>query len=96
MVYDRGWRLSTGLFAAFCLERDSVDGPRFGFTLPRAVGKAVHRNRIRRRLREIIRLEQHRFPAKCWIVFNPRRVAEDAPIDRLRADVEKLIARCTR
>ena len=45
--------------AAFVLQaRKRVDeGPaRFGFTVSKKVGNAVERNRVRRRLREIVRI----------------------------------------
>lgn len=71
-------------------------GTRFGFTLPRAVGKANFRNRIRRRLRETVRLHRHEFPAGYSIVFNPRRMAYDAPVEQLHREVERLIEKCKR
>ena len=45
--------------AAFALQarRRAEDGPaRIGFTVSRQVGNAVERNRVRRRLREMVRL----------------------------------------
>ena len=50
--------MSGPYFAAFCLalSRQSGEGPRIGFTLPRAFGKAVKRNRAKRRIREALRL----------------------------------------
>ena len=70
------------------------DGPHIGFTLPRAVGKAVIRNRIRRRLREVVRLRLDRLNPQWSIVFNPRRKAFDAPLAELQREVEKLFLRC--
>jgi ribonuclease P protein component len=35
--------------------RAPAEGPRFGFTITRAIGKAVERNRIRRRLKAAVR-----------------------------------------
>jgi ribonuclease P protein component len=45
--------------AAFVLQtraRADLGPPRFGFTVSKKVGNAVERNRVRRRLREIVRL----------------------------------------
>lgn len=63
-------------------------------TVPRAIGKAVRRNRIKRRMREMVRLEMGRLRRECWIVFNPRKSALEAPIEALRSEVGKVFARC--
>ena len=70
-------------------------GPRIGFTVPRAVGNAVVRNRIRRRLREAVRLHLHRLSPQWSIVINPRRKAMDAPMPELEREVERLFLRCS-
>jgi len=94
-VYDHGWHYRCGLFSAFCLRRGDAPA-RFGFTVPRAIGKAAFRNRIRRRLREMVRLRRHNFPAGLQIVFNPRRALYDAEAERLAEEVDRLIAQCNR
>jgi ribonuclease P protein component len=82
------------VFAAFCLRGTPPDGPRIGFTTPRALGKAVARNRIRRRVREAVRSLLDRLNPQWSIVFNPRRKALQAPCAELRREVEKLFLRC--
>ncbi len=71
-------------------------GPRIGFTLPRAVGNAVVRNRIRRRFREIFQARLSSITKDWEIVINPRRKALDAPIELLRRDVDNLVQRCSK
>ncbi|MGD0500527.1 MAG: ribonuclease P protein component [Bryobacteraceae bacterium] len=93
-VYDGGVRYSGSLFAAFCLREPREDGPHIGFTTPRALGKAVARNRIKRRVREAVRLLLDRLSPQWSIVINPRRKALDAPAEELRREVEKLFSRC--
>ena len=48
-------------------------GPRLGLSLPKRVGSAVVRNRIRRRLREAFRLQQHDWPSGVDVVINVRQ-----------------------
>ena len=97
-VYDEGTRMTSPSFAAFLLRAmpaSSVgDGPHFGFTTPRALGKAVVRNRIRRRMREAVRLEQHLFAPGWSVVFNPRRVLAAVSFEALRKEVARVAARC--
>jgi ribonuclease P protein component len=82
-------------FAAFVFSpADLVTGPLFGFTTPRALGKAVVRNRIRRRVKEAVRLERPGFPKNWMIVFNPRRACLDASFEDIRREVAKVASRC--
>ena len=81
-------------FAAFCLRTEGGDGPKIGFTTPRALGKAVVRNRIRRRLREVVRQRLKLVGPQWEIVFNPRRAAEEASPAELAREVERLFSKC--
>jgi ribonuclease P protein component len=93
-VYDNGTRFPGFLFTSFLLSKDEARGARIGFTLPRALGKAVRRNRMRRRLREAIRLEFHRVSPRWDIVINPRRALQDASWEQIQKEVRKLVLRC--
>jgi ribonuclease P protein component len=69
------------------------EGPvRVGYTTPRALGRAVKRNRIRRRLREAVRLERAAAAPGWEVVFNPRRAAAEAEFAALRTEVQRLFA----
>ncbi len=96
-VYDDGFRIAGPYFAAFCLavERDPAAGPRIGFTLPRAFGKAVKRNRARRRIREILRLRLPDIAPRWDIVINPRRAVLECTPDELRRDLDRIIVQCS-
>jgi ribonuclease P protein component len=78
------------LFAAFSLAASG--GPRIGITTPRALGNAVVRNRIRRRVREAVRLELELLSPEWFIVFNPRKKAQDCLFSDLQAEVRRFFA----
>lgn len=87
--------MSSRYFAAFCLRRDASSEPgRTGFTVPRAVGKAVNRNRIRRRMREAARANIELLPPGWAVVFNPRRSVLDAPFEDLCRETARVFVRC--
>jgi ribonuclease P protein component len=52
----RGEKRRGRLFLLELLQRDDENPPRVGFTVTRKAGNAVVRNRIRRRLREAVRV----------------------------------------
>jgi len=93
-VYDHGAKFSGPLFSAFYLRNNGEEGVKVGFTCPRALGGAVVRNRIRRRVREAVRKYLDRMGAGWEIVINPRQRAMSVPFPQLEQEVEKLIQRC--
>ena len=66
---------------------NGLDHPRLGLSVSRKVGIAVRRNRIRRLLREAIRLMQHDFPTgyDLVIVVRPHE-------PQMLADYQRLLA----
>lgn len=94
LVYDTGHKTPKSNFVAFCLRLSDNEPTRVGFTTPRALGKAVLRNRVRRRIREAVRLNLWRLPVGWSLVFNPRRAAAGRPFSEIVAEVEQVFARC--
>lgn len=72
-VYERGRRHFSPHMTVFFLRRQSGEGLRIGFTVSRALGGAVDRNRIKRRLREAVRLRCSITELAVDVVINPKR-----------------------
>ncbi len=88
--------MATPLFAGFCLCRKDPDAPRIGFTVPRAIGNAVVRNRIRRRFREAVRLRLAHLIGPWSVVINPRRASIECPFAELEKEISRLFQWCSK
>jgi ribonuclease P protein component len=76
----------------FYLPRGQNEGLRVGFTVGRALGGAVTRNRMKRRLREAVRRcgLPTRLPAD--VVINPKKPLLTAEFSELLQEVERAFA----
>jgi len=52
-VYRQGRSVSSRFLVLYWFPQEEAASPRFGFSVPRSVGGAVERNRIKRQLREV-------------------------------------------
>jgi len=68
---------------------------RAGFITSRALGRAVLRNRVRRRLREIVRKHQREVVNGIWMVIIARASAARASYEQLEAEWLRLAKRAS-
>lgn len=83
-IFSEGKRIGTEHFW-WVIAPNKGEKTRFGIVAGRKVGGAVKRNRIKRLLREVFRLNKGRFPAGCDIVVVVRACVPSLSY----ADVEK-------
>lgn len=72
--------------------RSETAGPRIGLTVPKALGKAVARNRIKRRLREAVRAALPLLSAPVDLVLHPKRSVLDADFALLQREIETIFS----
>jgi ribonuclease P protein component len=67
---------------------------RVAFAIGRAVGPAVDRNRLRRRLRHAVRCAASERELRCgWLLIGARPAASEHTFASLRHEVNRLLAR---
>ena len=70
--------------------KNRLDRNRIGITVSKKLGKAHVRNRARRRIREVYRLNEEKFLPGWDIVVVARSKAVDAPFEKLTASYLRL------
>jgi ribonuclease P protein component len=93
-VREQGRRIDCRAFTVWWKKRDSelpaeppnhpIQGPRVCvIASSKSVGNAVHRNRAKRRLREVFRHQQHQLPPDCDLLLIARQAAATWPLPEL-------------
>ncbi len=89
-VYRAGKRRSSSHFTVF-FRANQLPVSRFGFSIKKALGGAVVRNRIRRRMREMVRCHRTEMPVGWDIVIHPKSSVGRAKFAGLTADLLRLM-----
>ena len=99
-VYRRGRSVSTRFLVLYWFAREDAAGgdvPRLGLAVPKAVGTAVVRNRIKRRLREAFRARLPKLPHGHDYVLVARpglaEAAETRGFDWLNERVDEILGK---
>jgi len=89
------YQSATGLTVQMRNRRDDDASVRVGFTCSKKVGNAVARNRAKRRLREIARIDLPKLakPGHDYVLIGKKAVTADRDFDALRADLAKAISK---
>jgi ribonuclease P protein component len=92
-VYKQGRRHFSASMTVFFRPRPEEETPkqgmRVGFTVGRALGGAVQRNRMKRRLREAVRLSSQDLKAPVDVVINPKKTLLDVDFAAVANEVSR-------
>jgi ribonuclease P protein component len=90
-----GRRAGSGTLVVHLARPDSGDPVRIGFVVSRAVGNAVTRNKVKRRLRELVRDERESLPIGSLLVVRALPPSAGAAYAELRSDLARCLTRVT-
>lgn len=96
-VYKQGRRHFSTSMTVFYMPRpetlrpDASAGLRVGFTVGRALGGAVHRNRMKRRLREAVRLSHPPTKLNVDVVINPKKSLLNTDFETVCEEVRRAL-----
>ncbi len=84
-AYAKGKKIQ-GVHLVFYMVPNDLSHYRLGVTVSRKIGIAVVRNRLKRRLREIFRINREAISPHCNVVVNAKRSAAQTPYRELQED----------
>jgi len=96
LVTREGQRAGGRTVSAHLLVVPDGESVKVGFIVSRAVGSAVVRNRVKRRLRELVRARLADLPDGCLLVVRAHPVAADSRQADLAADLDLVLRRLLR
>jgi ribonuclease P protein component len=96
LVTRTGRRAGGRTVAAHLLLVPDGEPAKVGFIVSRAVGSAVVRNQVKRRLREVMRTRLASLPGGCMLVVRAQPAAALARQSDLASDVDQVLRRLLR
>jgi len=90
-VFRNGRKIVTETLVFHVLHTDR-DRCRLGLAVSRKVGKAVRRNRVKRRIRELFRTRNHEFPRTVDLVAYPRKTQRPQEFDDYQKSFDTLLS----
>ncbi|MGI6711253.1 MAG: ribonuclease P protein component [Bacillota bacterium] len=89
-TYQKGWKV-VGPYLILYYRKNNLDIYRIGFSVSKKVGKAVVRNRVKRILREICRLNEELFPQGWDFIFIARNRVKDVNYRVVERSLVKMV-----
>jgi len=90
-VYGASRKRQSASMSWFLAPQAEPAGPRVGLTAGKVLGKAHERNRIKRRLREVLRRHVDLLPAGFDLVLHPRRSVLTIEFTKLEAEIVRIL-----
>ena len=90
-VYAEGRKHRSASMSWFLAPRTEASVPRVGLTVGKVLGKAHERNRIKRRLRDVLRHHVGLLPAGCDLILHPHRTVLTLEFTKLDAEIVRIL-----
>jgi ribonuclease P protein component len=90
-AYAQGRKRRSASMSWFLAPQSGPASPRVGLTVGKVIGKSHERNRIKRRLREVLRRHVDLLPPGCDLVLHPHRSVMTIEFTKLDAEIVRIL-----
>ena len=90
-AYEASRKRRSASMSWFLAPQAIVSGPRVGLTVGKVLGKSHDRNRIKRRMREVLRNHIDLLPPGCDLILHPQRVVLTMEFTKLEGEVVRIL-----
>jgi ribonuclease P protein component len=90
-VYNASRKRRSASMSWFLAPQPEASVPRVGLTAGKVLGKSHERNRIKRRMREVLRKHVDLLPEGCDLIFHPQRIVLTMEFTKLEAEVVRIL-----
>jgi len=90
-VYAQSKKRRSASLSWFLAPHSEPSPSRVGLTVGKVLGKSHERNRIKRRLRDLLRRHIDRLPAGCDLVLHPQRSVLTIEFTKLDAEILRIL-----
>lgn len=90
-VYEASRKRRSASMSWFLAPQTEASVPRVGLTAGKVLGKSHERNRIKRRMRDILRRHVDQLPQGCDLILHPQRIVLTMEFTKLEAEVVRIL-----
>ena len=90
-VYAEGRKRRSASMSWFLAAQSETASPRVGLTVGKVLGPAHERNRIKRRLREVLRRHVDQLPGGYDLILHPHRTVLTLEFTKLDAEIVRIL-----
>jgi ribonuclease P protein component len=90
-VYAEGRKRRSASMSWFMAKQSEGTGPRVGLTVGKVLGPSHERNRIKRRLREVLRRHVDLLPEGSDLILHPHRTVLTLEFTKLDAEIVRIL-----
>ena len=91
IVYGASRKRRSASMSWFLAPQAVASTPRVGLTAGKVLGKSHERNRIKRRMREVLRKHIDQLPAGYDLILHPQRIVMTMEFTKLEAEVVRIL-----